>query len=187
MRGGRGERKRGREGGSLCRLNILTDESPLAMLRMEIVGPDSAVTARRQIINFSLGAKRIPLSVCSPPPSTRVCLPFFASVVSSIGLSLSRCLFDFAKWKNFSRMQERRSWQPVELASPFYSNFFLPLLEYFHSDQDYTLPPTLPPPTRIIPRSFRARLVHENLNCSTARQDRRIRNRTQQRFSPPSV
>lgn len=100
------------------------------MLRMEIVGPDSAVTARRQIINFSLDAKRIPLSVCSPPPSTRICLPFFASVVSSIGLSLSRCLFDFAKWKNFSRMQERRSWQPVELASspppPFYSNFFPP-------------------------------------------------------------
>lgn len=120
---GRG-RERKRE--SLCRFNILTDESPLAMLRMEIVGPDSAVTARRQIINFSLDAKRIPLSVCSPPPSS-VCLPFFASVVSSIGLSLSRCLFDFAKWKNFSRMQEEKltGGRGSRPCRPFYSNFFL--------------------------------------------------------------
>lgn len=149
---GRG-RERKRE--SLCRFNILTDESPLAMLRMEIVGPDSAVTARRQIINFSLDAKRIPLSVCSPPPSS-VCLPFFASVVSSIGLSLSRCLFDFAKWKNFSRMQEEKltGGRGSRPCRPFYSNFFLsslplPPLEYFHSDArlDARLPyyPTIIP------------------------------------------
>lgn len=126
MRSGRGEGKREKERESLCRFNILTDESPLAMLRMEIVGPDSAVTARRQIINFSLDAKRIPLSVCSPPPSS-VCLPFFASVVSSIGLSLSRCLFDFAKWKNFSRMQEEKltGGRGSRPCRPFYSNFFL--------------------------------------------------------------
>lgn len=146
------------------------------MLRMEIVGPDSAVTARRQIINFSLDAKRIPLSVCSPPPSTPVCLPFFASVVSSIGLSLSRCLFDFAKWKNFSRMQEEkltggRGSRPCRLPLSFYSNFFLlPLLEYFHSDArlDARLPYSLPIPTpyEILASSPRRKNVYENVPFS---------------------
>lgn len=148
---GRG-RERKRE--SLCRFNILTDESPLAMLRMEIVGPDSAVTARRQIINFSLDAKRIPLSVCSPPPSS-VCLPFFASVVSSIGLSLSRCLFDFAKWKNFSRMQEEKltGGRGSRPCRPFYSNFFLsslPLSNIFTATHAWTQDSHTIPPSSLL-------------------------------------
>lgn len=133
----RKERERGRE--SLCRLNILTDESPLAMLRMEIVGPDSAVTARRQIINFSLDAKRIPLSVCSPPPST-VCLPFFLPLSFHPSACPFRDVYLISRNGKILAACSRRSWQPVVARArvrPFYSNFFfLPLLleYYFHSD-----------------------------------------------------
>lgn len=136
----RKERERGRE--SLCRLNILTDESPLAMLRMEIVGPDSAVTARRQIINFSLDAKRIPLSVCSPPPST-VCLPFFLPLSFHPSACPFRDVYLISRNGKILAACSRRSWQPVVARArvrPFYSNFFFSpppflLLEYyFHSD-----------------------------------------------------
>lgn len=128
----RKERERGRE--SLCRLNILTDESPLAMLRMEIVGPDSAVTARRQIINFSLDAKRIPLSVCSPPPST-VCLPFFLPLSFHPSACPFRDVYLISRNGKILAACSRRSWQPVVARArvrPFYSNlFFLPLLSCF--------------------------------------------------------
>lgn len=120
----RKERERGRE--SLCRLNILTDESPLAMLRMEIVGPDSAVTARRQIINFSLDAKRIPLSVCSPPPST-VCLPFFLPLSFHPSACPFRDVYLISRNGKILAACSRRSWQPVVARArvrPFYSNFF---------------------------------------------------------------
>lgn len=136
MRRGKRERE------SLCRLNILTDESPLAMLRMEIVGPDSAVTARRQIINFSLDAKRIPLSVCSPPPST-VCLPFFLPLSFHPSACPFRDVYLISRNGKILAACSRRSWQPVVARArvrPFYSNFFFSpppflLLEYyFHND-----------------------------------------------------
>lgn len=129
----RKERERGRE--SLCRLNILTDESPLAMLRMEIVGPDSAVTARRQIINFSLDAKRIPLSVCSPPPST-VCLPFFLPLSFHPSACPFRDVYLISRNGKILAACSRRSWQAGRGSRPcspllFQFFFFLPLLSCF--------------------------------------------------------